>query len=255
MTVRPRRLIHCQNNSQFKRLLKLTKNQPISRLVRVMKRESCRLIESPAVWSVLVAPVRAEIVEALRLLGPCSLAEIGDAINRPADSLYKHLQLLQEAGYVTQVGFRKGSRNVEQLVDVVADDFMINFRDDTGSDENKAIVTTANSFLKAVGRAVRDSAQARQLVFQADQRNIAINYELSWLTPEAFQEVRGLIHRLKQLMDDGKKRREGRLYMSLVVATPVTRRRGARERGSQPKQPSGSKRSRRAPAKKRTART
>jgi len=90
MTVRPRRLIHCQNHSQFKRLLKLTKNQPISRLVRVMKRESCRLIESPAVWSVLVAPVRAEIVEALRLLGPCSLAEIGDAINRPADSLYKH---------------------------------------------------------------------------------------------------------------------------------------------------------------------
>lgn len=252
---RSRRLIHCQNHSQFKRLLKLTKKQPISRLVRVMKRESCRLIESPAVWSVLVAPVRAEIVEALRLLGPCSLAEIGDAINRPADSLYKHLQLLQEAGYVTQVGFRKGSRNVEQLVDVVADDFMINFRDDTGSDENKAIVTTANSFLKAVGRAVRDSAQARQLVFQADQRNIAINYELSWLTPEAFQEVRGLIHRLKQLMDDGKKRREGRLYMSLVVATPVTRRRGARERGSQPKQPSGSKRSRRAPAKKRTART
>jgi DNA-binding transcriptional ArsR family regulator len=219
----------------------------------MMKREPCRLVQSPAVWSVLVAPVRAEIVEALRLLGPCSLAEIGDAIDRPADSLYKHLQLLQQAGYVVQAGFRKGSRNVEQLVDVVADDFMIDFHDGTGAAENKAIITTANSFLKAMGRAVRDSAKARQLDFRPDKRNIAINYELSWLTPEAFQEVRELVRQLKQLMDDGKKRRAGRLYLSLVVATPVTRRRGARERGGKSKQPARAKAAQSAPAKKRPA--
>lgn len=219
----------------------------------MMKREPCRLVQSPAVWGVLVAPVRAEIVETLRLLGPCSLAEIGDAIDRPADSLYKHLQLLQQAGYVVQAGFRKGSRNVEQLVDVVADDFMIDFHDGTGAAENKAIVTTANSFLKAMGRAVRDSAKARQLDFRPDKRNIAINYELSWLTPAAFQEVRELVRQLKQLMDDGKKRRAGRLYLSLVVATPVTRRRGARERGGKSKQPARAKAAQSAPAKKRPA--
>jgi hypothetical protein len=196
-----------------------------------MKRKSVHQVQSPAAWGVLISPVRAEMAEALRLLGPCSLAEIGAAINRPADALYKHLELLQQAGFVVEAGFRKGARNVEQLFDVVADDFMIDFKDGTGAAENKAVVTTANSFLKALGRAVRDSAAARQLEFHPARRNIAISYELSWLTPEDFQEVRSLIARIKQLMDAGKQKREGRLYMSLFVATPVTRRRGAGERG------------------------
>jgi hypothetical protein len=196
-----------------------------------MKRKICHQVQSPAAWNVLVSPVRAEIIEALRLMGPCSLAEIGAASNRPADALYKHLELLQQAGFVVEAGFRKGARNVEQLFDVVADDFMIDFNDGTGAAENKAIVTTAHSFLKALGRAVRDSAAARQLEFHPARRNISINYELSWLTPEDFQEVRALAGRIKQLMDEGKKKRQGRLYMSLFVATPVTRRRGAGERG------------------------
>lgn len=103
---------------------------------------------------------------------------------------------------------------------------MIDFKDRTGAAENKAIVATASFFLKAMARAVRDSAAARQIEFQPETRNISINYGLSWLTPESFQELRGLVQRIKHLMDDGKKRREGRLYKSLVVATPVTRRRG-----------------------------
>jgi len=195
------------------------------------------MVRSPEAWRVLISPVRAEIAEALRLLGPCSMAELAAAIDRPADSLYQHLELLQKAGFVVQAGFRKGSRNAEQLIDVVAEDFMIDFHDGTGAAENKAIVATANSFLKAMARAVRESAAARQIEFHPDKRNISINYELSWLTPEAFQEMRGLVRRIKQLMDDGKRRREGRLYLSLVIATPVTRRRRAGQRGRSPGKP------------------
>jgi hypothetical protein len=192
------------------------------------------MVRSPEAWSVLVSPVRAEIAEAIRLLGPCSIAEIASTIDRPAESLYQHLELLQQAGFVTQAGFRKGSRNVEQLFDAVADDFMIDFHDGTGAAENKAVVTTANSFLKAMARALRDSAAARQLEFHPDRRNISINYELSWLTEAAFQEMRGLVRRIKQLMDEGKKSREGRLYMTLFIATPVTRKRGARRKQEAP---------------------
>lgn len=195
-----------------------------------MKRPPLRLVSSPSAWRVLMSPVRHEIVEAVRLLGPCSIADVAELIDRPADSLYKHVQQLQDGGFIAEAGFRKGDRNVEQLIDVVADDFAIDFQDNTGDAENDAVVATANSFLKAAARAVRDSAEARQLQFQSQERNISINYELSWLTPEAFQEVRELIRRLKQLMDDGKKRREGRLYLTLAIAAPVTRRRRASHR-------------------------
>lgn len=196
----------------------------------MQNREPVHLVNSPAAWEVLVAPARAEIVETIRLLGPCSIAEIAEAIGRPADTLYRHIALLTEAGFLRDAGTRKGDRNIERLVDTVADDFVIDFEDDAGVAENRAIVATANSFLGAMGRAVRDSAAARQLVFADEQRNISINYELSWLRPEDYQEVRSLIRRLKQIMDDGKTRREGQLYMTLAMACPVTRKRTGRGR-------------------------
>lgn len=192
-----------------------------------MKRSKVHVVTSPEAWEVLASPVRTEIAEAIRLLGPCSISEIAALLDRPADSLYRHIDLLVTAGFVREAGVRKGDRNIERLVDVVADDFHVEFSSSTGAPENRAIVQTANSFLGAMGRAVRDSAAARQLVFTADERNISINYELSWLTPQRFQEVRSLIRRLKQIMDEGKKSREGRLYVSLAMACPVTRKRGA----------------------------
>lgn len=185
-------------------------------------------VSSAEDWLLLVAPARAEIVEAIRLLGPCSIGEVAEAIGRPADTLYRHIGLLTQAGFLREAGVRKGERNLERLVDVVAEDFVIDFADDSGEAENQAIVTTANSFLGAMGRAVRDSAAARQLVFSDVGRNISINYELSWLRPEDYAEVRALVRRLKAIMDEGKKRREGQLYMTLAMACPVTRKRTTR---------------------------
>ncbi|MDX2147685.1 MAG: helix-turn-helix domain-containing protein [Planctomycetota bacterium] len=191
-------------------------------------RQPVSIVRSPADWELLVSPVRSEIIEALRIFGPCSIAEVAASIDRPADALYRHVDLLIKGGFVREAGFRKGERNVEQLIDVVAEDFNVEFSDNQGQAENRAIVRTADSYLKAMGRAVRDSALSKQLVFTERGRNISINYELSWLRPDDYAEVRALIRRLKQIMDEGKKRREGRLYMSLAIATPVTRKRGAR---------------------------
>ena len=199
-----------------------------------MPRRPLHAVSSPESWSLLVAPVRAEVVEAIRLLGPCSVAEIAAAIDRPADAIYKHLEPLEKAGFIVEAGFRKTGRNAERLVDVVAEDFVVDFRGRSAA-ENKAIVGMTNSFLKAVGRAVRDSAEAGQLELAPERRTIIVNYELGRLTPERYEEVRGLVRRLKAIMDEGKRSPEGRLYMTLAVATPVTRRRGAaRAESSEP---------------------
>lgn len=204
-----------------------------------MAREGIYKVQSPADWEVLVGPARGEIIEALRLLGPCSVAEVAEAIDRPADALYRHLEILKQHGFVRDAGFRKGGRNVELLLDVVAEDFIVDFQDNLGEGENRAIVKTAESFLRGMSRVVRDSAAAKQLDFSDEGRNLSINCELAWLTPGQFQEVRQLVKRFKQLMDDGKKARQGRLYMSLAMAVPVTRKRGAKRKPVGKRQTSG----------------
>lgn len=204
-----------------------------------MGRPSKLVITSPPAWRVLLSPVRTEIVEALRCGGAMSMVELSTATGRANDSLYRHVELLRTAGFIVQAGFRKRGRHIEQLIDVAADDFLLELGNDRGDQENLVIIDTVRTFAKAAERAVRDAARARELRFEQSVRNLSINYELSWLTPEAFEEVRSLIRRLKVIMDEGRRKREGRLYMSFVVASPVVRQptRRTPKVSSSPKKP------------------
>jgi DNA-binding transcriptional ArsR family regulator len=198
-----------------------------------MSRPALHAITTPKTWSLLVAPARIEIVEAMRIAAPCSIAEIAEILDRPADTLYRHVEKLVRAGLVLQSGVRRRGRRFEQLFDLVADDFRFAFRDGSGRAANKAFEECANSFLKSAMRAVRDSARAGQLVAKDDERNLALIYELGRLTPAGFREVRALVTRIKELMDQGKRSPEGRLYLSVSVLTPVTRKRGAARRSAE----------------------
>jgi predicted transcriptional regulator len=213
-----------------------------------MRRAPLLAIRSPADWLVLISPARTEITEALRLLGPCSISEIAASLNRPADSLYRHIEALCSIGAVRETEVRKVGRRHERVFDLFADDFTLDFQDGSGARENAAIVATANTFLKATGRAVRDSAAARQIELAPDVRNIVLNYETSWLTHERFKEVRRLTRELKKVLSEGRSSREGRLYVSLSVACPVTRRRGAKPAPQrEPPVPPPNRRTRKSP--------
>lgn len=189
-------------------------------------------------WRTLTSPIRIEIAEMLRALGPCSVADLAQYLSRPADTLYRQLARLETAGFVVRAGFRKSGRHAEQLFDVAATDFEPRFGDGSGKKENDAIVATARTFARGAIAALTDSAAARRLRFADGKRNVALNYQISWLTPSAYQEVRGLLRRLRKIMDAGKPRHEGELYLSFVLTTPVTRKHRPRRR-----EPSGTRRS------------
>ena len=187
-------------------------------------RPPIQLVTDPARWGVLMSGIRFEIAETLRCVGPCTVAELAEQLQRPADTLYRQLDLLEKAGFVHRPGYRKSGRHAAQLVDLVADDFEPAFRDCTGDAENKCIVDMVRAFTRSVAAEVESSAGARRLRMDRGARNMSVVYELSWLTPEAFREVRTLIFRMKELMDAGKRERKGDLYVGLTVLTPVTRK-------------------------------
>ncbi|MEY3022436.1 MAG: hypothetical protein RIS86_1634 [Planctomycetota bacterium] len=214
-----------------------------------MPRPALHPIRDPKTWSLLVASARIEIVEAMRMLAPCSIAEIAAVLDRPADTLYRHVDKLVAAGLVVQTGVRRSGRRFEQVFDLVADDFTFGFKDGSGRAANKAFEECANSFLKSTGRAVRDSAAAGRLVASDSERNVFINYELGWLGPEDFASLRALLQRAKALMDDGKRRRDGQLFLALSIVTPVTRKRGARRPADEARAPRTTRRAAAASSK------
>jgi predicted transcriptional regulator len=194
-------------------------------------RPPVQFVTDPAMWAVLNSPIRLEIAETLRCIAPCSVAELAEVLNRPADTLYRQLEQLEQAGFVRRVGFRKSGRHVEQLVDLTAGDFLVDFEQSPRPAAERAIVSTARSALKGALHAFEGAAAEGALKFGRARTNTSLLYELSWLSPAQFEEVRGLLRRLKEILDAGKLERSGDLYLTVALATPVVRKHRPRRRG------------------------
>lgn len=175
----------------------------------------------------MMSPVRSEIAQALSMLGTASVADIATIINRPADTLYPHLEKLRRAGIVIEAGVRKQGRHRQALYEMRAVDLQPDFRGASSAVENRMGHRTASTLLRAMDRTVRDAAAARALVTRPEARNISMSYELGRLTPAMFQKLRRHVGAIKALMDQGKRRRSGTLYLTVTIACPVVRRRGA----------------------------
>jgi predicted transcriptional regulator len=202
----------------------------LSRYAVSMPRPAIHYVTQPKAWATIIAPVRLEIIESLRMIAPCSIAELAAALDRPADALYRHIAKLERAGVVVSAGMRHTGRRSEQVYDLVADDLRVAFKDASQRTANKAYNDTVQSIVKIVSRTSRDASAAGQLAGSSDERVLIGKIEHSWLTHEEFQAVRAMMMGIKEFMDSRKGRREGRLYCAAFVALPVTRKRGASAR-------------------------
>ena len=60
-------------------------------------------------------------------------------VDRPADTLYQHLDALRCAGFVVEAGERREARHHERLFGAAADDFAMEFSDVFPSERHAAI--------------------------------------------------------------------------------------------------------------------
>ena len=193
-----------------------------------MSRLKTMAVTTPKAWVTLTAPVRLEMLEALRLLGPCAIADIATMLDRPADALYRHMDKLVRLGAVRELEQRKVGRRLERTYDVVADHIHPGFRDGGSKAANQAYDHTVKVICKIAGRASRDAAESGQLKFSAEARTLAALVHHGWLTPSEFARARELLMELQALLGAGRRRPDARLYVTASMLLPIVRKRGAR---------------------------
>jgi hypothetical protein len=192
-------------------------------------RPSIRVISRPADWSVMTAPVRFELLEAMRGVAPCSVRELAVATDRPADSIYPHLRQLVRIGVVVDAGERPGRTRPERVYDLVADDFRPVFRGARPAATARAVDRSIQTMAGIVARTSRKTAAAGRIVYTDSEQNVVGKVENAWLTPAEFVELRGKFRAIKRFLDARKTRRTGgELHLAAFFVVPVTRRRGAR---------------------------
>jgi predicted ArsR family transcriptional regulator len=186
-----------------------------------MPRPAVKFITTPEQWKAISTPVRAEIVEAMRDLAPCPIRDVAKFLQVSPDRLYRHVDVLVDAGFLVRTELRKVGRHAEQVFDLTADDFHLAMDGVAPARGAELLRDTAHLFLKRTGRAIDRAADARAFDLTTAGRNVALVCDYTWLSREQFQQLRELIRAAKQYADDARPKRQGQMYLTLFCATPV----------------------------------
>jgi DNA-binding transcriptional ArsR family regulator len=184
--------------------------------------------------SALASGARQEVVDVLANTGAISVADLAQALGRPADALYYHLRVLQQAGLVVQAGYRGRGKHREELIAAVSPNLRLPY--ELGEHGNGAeIGAIVGSMLRLGLRDFEAAFEAGDAQTSGPQRELVAMRKIGWLTPQDVAETNRAIEGLARLTE--KPPGKGRLYAITVVLTPLDRpARGARKPAKAPRE-------------------
>jgi DNA-binding transcriptional ArsR family regulator len=186
------------------------------------------LISTPAQWRAVASPARFEMIEFMRALAPCSLAELAEGMDRPADSLYHHIRRLEKAGIARVVDRRKAGRQTEAVYDLTGDDLKLDFDASTG--KNAKAITQLVAAVSRLAQRTFTAAVASDAMLGDPVKRFAIRSDSAWLDDDQLARVRDLLAQIVEIFETNKSSRHGKLYYLHAILSPIVRRRHARKR-------------------------
>jgi DNA-binding transcriptional ArsR family regulator len=177
----------------------------------------------------LASPMRQAIVDTLEAMGPCTVAELADLLDTPADGLYYHLRILKARRLVADCADLGPSR-----VQAVADDAPLRVRYEPASRANAtAVGRLAGSMLREALRSFRRAFRPGVMV-DGPRRALWVGRRTAWLTGEELEEVNARLEGLIGYLAERRGRSgEGRLYSFTFAISPFGgRRKGSRQKAA-----------------------
>lgn len=189
-------------------------------------RAATLLISTPAQWAAVASPVRLEILEFMRAIGPASVAELARSTDRPADGLYHHLRTLLRAGILRQVGVQRAGRQSEAVYDVAAERMLFDFDPLTGRNMDR-YRKVARTVLRMTERFVSSALDRAGLRLDGPSKDLWCRIEAGWVSPGDLAQLNHHLVAANEILERGRTSREGRLVYWTCVLVPAVRRRTA----------------------------
>lgn len=182
-------------------------------------------IREAAQIEALSAPARQEIVDALAVIGPCSIAELALDLGRAADSLYYHVARLERVGLVVQRGTDGEGVRERALYDVPGSRLVIDHQPGTAK-ERRGLLALVSACLRIAERDLRRAFEGGLAVYRrSPRRNAWGARSKGWLTPAELALLRGHLEAASDLLQRSKGRAQRRpdsaLHALTFVLTPI----------------------------------
>lgn len=190
-----------------------------------MSRRAVEPVQTKTQWAALSSVVRVEMIQCLRVAGPCSIRELADVMRRQIQPLYFHLRKLERAGLVKQTGIRKARRQNEALYDLVAQRFhyIVDARSGRNVKEFKVVL---QAMLRACAKQTLAAVSAG---VDFESPLIEVGRRAGWLTESQARQVARLIGAALKIVQSSRRTPTSRLHAMTAVFLPIPER-GARKR-------------------------
>ena len=147
----------------------------------------------------LASSVRQDIVDRLCQNGPMSVAEIADALSVRPSALYRHLDILLEAGLVVLAGERVANRRVEKLYNSCARRLRLEraFGDETNSELLSDVLA---AFSRQLERDVQRAIESGDATASGPTRNLSFGRVIGSPSPEDLQRINQKLSEISEIL-------------------------------------------------------
>lgn len=192
----------------------------------LLQRQSSVLVASRLQWEAIDSAVRIELWETLRSNGPCSIRELAEQMDRPADGLYQHMRKLERAGLIVETEQRPAGTQREAVYDVTADDIDFDIDERTGRNITRLARIFA-TVIRCAGRSIEAAFASRQVKLSKPGKDILVRWDVGWLSDADVAAVKRHQQEILAILERGRTRRTGRLYAVMSYLVPQIRGRSS----------------------------
>ncbi|MBY0111672.1 MAG: helix-turn-helix domain-containing protein [Phycisphaerales bacterium] len=174
------------------------------------------VLSSPAQWRAISSSVRLQMVDLLRMIGPCAVPRLAEALDRPGDGLYHHMRILERAGIVKRVGEERVGPRMQAVYSVAAKDVRLPV-DRKDAKSAKQLTRVTSSLLRTADRGVSAAIRAGGIKQTGPERNLWCRIHTGRVDAKRLARLNALLREIEDEIEAGRSSGEG-TTMSLVMA-------------------------------------
>lgn len=187
-------------------------------------RPETRWFSDPQQLSVLVSPVRQNIMDRLEAIGPCTVADLAAQLSLAQDALYYHVRKLEGAGLVVRSDTQKGPGRDAAVYDLAAREWHIDYR--PGDAENEDCVTAITAgMLRQSQRDFERGFAAAHAVTRGPARSLWSLRLESALDEDELATINHHLQAILKILRKPQRKGDAPLYAMTWVLAPVASRR------------------------------
>ena len=147
---------------------------------------------------VLAKPGREDIIDAISILGPCTVPQMAEFLGRSRNSLYYHVNVLRKAGLVVEDKVQRAGVKTTALYDLPGRPMIVKW-DLSTPRSRQAVISLGRGRFKSGERAFVRACQPGVAVVEGMRRNLWTSHWQGWLSQDELVEANRILHSLVDL--------------------------------------------------------